>query len=182
MLFIYKVDNFENLRIYEGPKTNCDETTVKSYEEVLQFSNKVGFPDHYVIMRPDHNRSKYIIKNINTYEMLNKAFNSCIRKSKTKCVHIETDMRAFANPTRMKNIEKATLNLVEKLLKTCQECGAPGFQVQEILRGLPCELCGFPSEMAKEYVYKCHKCKHEYGEKFPKGDVSPAQYCERCNP
>ena len=91
-------------------------------------------------------------------------------------------MRAFANPTRMKNIQKATENLVEKLKITCPECGAPGFQIQEVIRGLPCEMCGFPSEMAKAYIHVCHRCKYKYIENNPKGVSSPAQYCERCNP
>ncbi len=182
VLFYDKSDHLEIFGIYEGPDTNCDEKIVKSYEEALEFSNRIGFPEHFVIMRPDHNNSKYILKNIDTYDKLKDSYEKCLRKSKTKCVHIETDMRAFANPTRMKNIQKATENLVEKLMLMCPECGAPGFQIQEIVRGLPCEMCGFPSEMAKEYIYICHRCKHRYIETNPKGMNSPAQYCERCNP
>lgn len=182
VLFYDKLDNLEIFGIYEGSDTNCDETIVKSYEEAIEFSNRIGFPDHYVIMRPDHNKSKYILKNIDTYEKLRDCYDKCLRKSKSKCVHIETDMRAFANPTRMKNIQKATENLVEKLMITCPECNAPGFQIQEIVRGLPCEMCGFPSEMAKEYIHVCHRCNYKYVESNPKGLNSPAQYCEICNP
>lgn len=182
VLFYDKSDNLEIFGIYEGPDTNCDETIVKSYEEAVEFSNRIGFPDHYVIMRPDHNKSKFILKNIDSYEKLRDSYEKCLKKSKTKCVHIETDMRAFANPTRMKNIQKATENLVEKLMITCPECGAPGFQIQEVIRGLPCEMCGFPSEMAKAYIHVCHRCKYKYVKNNPKGMSSPAQYCERCNP
>lgn len=182
ILFYDKSLNFEIFGLYEGPETNCDECIVRSYEEAVEFSNRIGFPSHYVILRPDHNKSKFIIKNINHYDTLKEAFELCLKKSKTQSVLIETDMRAFANPTRMNNIKKATENLVEKLLITCPECGAPGFQVQEIIRGLPCEMCGFPSEIAKEYIHVCHRCKHKMVEKYPCGEHSPAQYCERCNP
>jgi len=182
VLFYDKSDNLEVFGIYEGSETNCDEIIVKTFDEAYEFCNKVGFPEHYVILRSDHNKSKFILKNINTYEKLREAFERCLMKSKTKSVYIETDMRAFANPTRMKNIKKATENLVEKLLITCPECAAPGFQVQEIIKGLPCEWCGLPSEMAKEYIRICHRCKHKHIEVYPKGRSSPAQYCERCNP
>jgi ribosomal protein S27AE len=56
-------------------------------------------------------------------------------------------MRAHANPTRMKNIKKATEDLISKLHKFCPNCGAPGFIVSERVKGLPCELCGLPSDI-----------------------------------
>jgi len=63
-------------------------------------------------------------------EKLEEAFKWCLSNSRTGKVFIETDVRAHANPTRMKNIEKATHDLISKLNSTCPNCGAPGFIVK----------------------------------------------------
>jgi len=182
VLLYDKQEDRETYGIYESAETNLHHQTVRSLEEVMQFANRIGFPEHYIVMRPDHERSSQIIKDINTYEKLEDSFKWCEKHSIVGTVFIETDMRAHANPTRMDNIEKATLNLIEKLHTFCPACGAPGFIIQEVIRGLPCEKCGTPSELALRYVSRCYKCKHTQEQYYPKGHSAPPKYCNRCNP
>jgi hypothetical protein len=89
-----------------------------------------------------------IVKGIRTEKQLFDAVTAGLRKSSTGRVHIETDMRAMYNPTRMKNIENATLDLVKKFKQFCPECGWPGFEIAETKIGLPCGLCYFPTQLA----------------------------------
>jgi hypothetical protein len=168
--------------VHESSDTNCAHQLTNNYEEVLEFAKKNGFPEHYLILRPDSEKSKHIFKDVNSFSKLEDIYNQCVKKSKNGYVFIETDMRAHANPTRMKNIEKATQNLLEKLLCNCPSCGMYGFEIKETVRGLPCESCGFPSEMTHHFVYQCSKCKFKKIEKYPRGKFAPAQYCYNCNP
>ncbi|MHB1395043.1 MAG: DUF6671 family protein [Clostridia bacterium] len=182
VLLYDKKEKFEIYGVHESSDTNFNHKKAKNYEEVLLFAEKIGFPEHYLILRPDHENSNKIIKDVNSYEKLREAYFKCSELSKMGDVFVETDMRAHANPTRMKNIQKATENLVSKLLSLCPNCDSPGFIVTEVVRGLPCELCGLASEMVLKYIYICYKCKHKKVEYFPNGHTTPAQYCNYCNP
>ncbi len=177
-----KKENLEIFGTYEGAETNYSHITTKSYDEVLKFAEKAGFPEHYLILRPENENSKLIIKDIFSFQKLKEAFLWCASQSRTGEVFVETDMRAHANPTRMKNIEKATHDLLSKLLNLCPECGAPGFIIKDVVRGLPCEACGLPSDMSLKFIYGCHKCKHENEQLYPRGQFAPAKYCNYCNP
>ena len=92
-------------------------------------------------------------------------------------------MRAMYNPTRMKNIENATLDLVKKFHQFCPECGWPGFEVAERKIGLPCGLCYFPTQLVRSQIYQCQNCSYTKEELFPNGTetADPAQ-CQYCNP
>ena len=182
VLLFDKKEKFEIYGVHESADTNFNHIKARSYEDVLFFAEKIGFPEHYLILRPDHEKSKKIIKDINSYEKLKDAYYKCFALSKSGEVFVETDMRAHANPTRMNNIQKATENLVSKLLSLCPNCDSPGFIVTEVIPGLPCELCGLASERVLKYIYVCNKCKHEKVENFPNGHTTPAQYCNYCNP
>ncbi|MCD4712413.1 MAG: hypothetical protein K8R73_03950 [Clostridiales bacterium] len=182
LLFYDQKDKFEILGIYEGPLTNFSHRITSDYKEIVEFATKVGFPEHQLIMRPDHEKHKFIIKDIDDSIKLKAAFERCMNRSKAGRVYVETDMRAHANPTRMCNIEKATQDLVDKLMKLCPMCSAPGFIAKEEVKGLPCSRCGTPSEFTEKIVYECHKCRHKEEHFYPHGRFVPAEYCQVCNP
>lgn len=175
-------DKFEIFGIYEGPLTNFSHRITSEYLEIIEFAAKIGFPEHHLILRPDHEKHKFIIKDIDDDIKLKAAYERCMNRSVTGKVYVETDMRAHANPTRMRNIEKATQNLVEKLMKLCPICSAPGFSAKEEVKGLPCSRCGTPSEFTEKVVYECHKCGHQEEHFYPYGRFVPAEYCHVCNP
>ena len=182
VLLVDQKENMEIYGVYEGSDTNFDHLKTNAYEGALKFAEKVGFPEHFLILRPDDEFSENMFKGIDSFDQLKEIFDTCLAESKSGNVFIETDMRAHANPTRMNNIEKATHNLISRLMNFCPTCDTPGFIISQVIKGLPCELCGLPSEMTLKFVYSCYKCKHEQEELFPRGHYAPARYCHYCNP
>ncbi|MBS3900119.1 MAG: hypothetical protein KGZ54_05850 [Dethiobacter sp.] len=182
VLLFDQQENFELYGIHESGETNFAQLTTASFEEALSFANKSGFPEHFLIIRPDDSESEQIIKGINNYEWLKEAFAWCVAESHSGKVFIETDMRAHANPIRMENIKKATEDLIEKLHNFCPNCTAPGFIVSERIKGLPCELCGLPSDLVLKNSSKCRKCSYVLERLHPNGQFAAAKYCHFCNP
>ena len=104
-------------------------------------------------------------------------------KKSTKSIFIETDMRAMFNPTRMKNIELATLDLISKIQSFCPSCDTPGFEVIQAEKGLKCMYCNLPTELIRSHVYQCKKCNHQKEVMYPDGkEYADPTYCNDCNP
>lgn len=177
-----KKEDFKIYGVYESADTNLAHLETDNYEDLLEFAEKIGFPQHYLIIRPDNSESEGITKDINSYELLKEAFDKALGESKQAKVFVETDMRAHANPKRMENIKKATEDLIEKLLQLCPQCSAPGFIISDKIRGLPCELCGLPSKLIQKNISQCRKCGFIREEEYPNGPTASAQYCDFCNP
>lgn len=95
---------------------------------------------------------------------------------------VETDMRSMYNPKRREVIAEATENMLIKALTNCEKCTMPGFGVTDIIRGLPCELCGEPTQSAKSFVHSCKKCDFTEIQSDPKKLFESPQYCDYCNP
>jgi hypothetical protein len=165
--------------------TNFNHKTIKTVEEAFDFAQKIGFPKHGLVVMSDalsESRNE-IIKGIVTEQQLTEAVELVLSKSPKRQAHIETDMRALYNPTRMKNIEKATLDLIRKIKQVCPKCSCPGFDVTARKQGLPCAWCNFPTTMTLVAVYHCKKCDLMQEVLFPDGEekADPAQ-CIYCNP
>ncbi|MBU7583897.1 MAG: hypothetical protein KAF91_13465 [Nostoc sp. TH1S01] len=165
--------------------TNFNHQLVENLEEAYQFAKKVGFPEHgLVIYWEDVAKNDIeIIKGITTEAKLQETIETALNNSVNGKVNLETDMRALNNPTRMQNIEKATLNLLTKIKSLCPQCSAPGFAITEKIAGLPCELCSMPTSLALSVIYQCQKCGFKQEKLFPNGRefADPAQ-CMYCNP
>ncbi|WP_017318769.1 DUF6671 family protein [Mastigocladopsis repens] len=166
-------------------ETNFSHRVVESLEEAQNFADAVGFPEHaLVVMLSSSPKSKdEIIKGIKTTEQLVEAVQFALNSSKDGKVYIETDMRALYNPTRMKNIAKATHDLVRKLNNACPNCSCPGFELVQTIKGLPCAWCNSPTQLTIAAIYKCQKCEFSKEKLFPDGleKADPSQ-CMYCNP
>ncbi|MCA1992414.1 MAG: hypothetical protein LDL41_10310 [Coleofasciculus sp. S288] len=166
-------------------ETNYSHKSVRSFEEAYRFAIEAGFPEHgmVVMVSASSLNQDEIIKGIITKEELFDAVNSALAKSPDGKVHIETDMRAMYNPTRMKTIEKATQNLIKKLNQLCPSCSCPGFEIVDRKRGLHCALCNLPTAMIRSVIYQCKKCSFCQEVLFPDGleKADPGQ-CAYCNP
>jgi ribosomal protein L37E len=179
------VDQKEKLEIcgeYASFNTNDAHEIVSNFTEAENFARKVGFPEHWLVLRPDNERHQSIVKDINDWEHLKEAVVWGIARSATGKVFLETDMRAHANPTRMANIQKAAENLVEKMKKQCPRCGTPGFSVTDRKKGLPCEWCGRPTEEIMAVVFTCARCGFSREEIKAPDERAPAGRCQYCNP
>jgi hypothetical protein len=165
--------------------TNHNYQAIQNVESAFDFAKKVGFPEHglIVMLKENPKDDREVFKGINTEEKLVEAVNLMLENSPTGQVHLETDMRAMYNPTRMKNIEKATRNLISKIKSCCPKCSTPGFEITQRIPGLPCAICYAPTLLTKAVIYECKKCGFRKERLFPDGIelVDPSQ-CMYCNP
>jgi hypothetical protein len=165
--------------------TNYNHQQVRTVDEALNFAQKIGFPTHglVVMSSPSASKKDEIFKGITNEEELVQAVKSVLQESTTKTIHLETDMRAMYNPTRMKAIAKATRNLIVKLNSLCPQCSTPGFDVVKQLSGLPCSWCSLPTSLIRVEIYQCQKCHYSKEIRFPNGmKIADPAHCHYCNP
>jgi len=95
----------------QGPG-NQQHLLTSDWQEAVKFATRVGFPDQYLIVRPENDNNPKIHKDINEWPKFESIFFSVAGVSATGQVFIETDGRAHGNPERRKMIAKATEDLV----------------------------------------------------------------------
>jgi len=165
-------------------QTNYSHQIISSCSEAFAFAEKVGFPEHGLIVMPAASFSKQpIFKGITEKDKLIEAVSLIINSATDGKAHIETDMRAMYNPTRMKNIEKATLDLIQKINQLCPQCSTPGFNLVGTRKGLPCAYCQLPTQLSLSVFYQCQKCNYQQEKFFPDGiEYADPSQCLYCNP
>lgn len=165
--------------------TNFAHRSVHSVEAAIAFAEQVGFPNHALVAMPSRDgcdRSQ-IYKGIQTSTQLCQVVERLLQQSHDGSIHLETDMRAMFNPTRMQVIEQATQNLIAKIQSTCPNCDYPGFDVVEQKRGLPCQWCHLPTQLIKAETYRCQHCRFQEDRLFPQGiEFADPGQCSHCNP
>ena len=117
--------------------------------------------------------------------MTTEALDAAVRVVLEQCgaAHLESDMRAHVNPTRMAAIGRATRDLTRLALSGCPRCERPGFDVVERRGGLPCAECGMPTRRVRMEIVGCTGCSFRE-ERVPatgQALASPAE-CDLCNP
>lgn len=185
VIFLDQINNLEIIGEEFSIETNFNHQIITNITEAEEFAQKVGFPEHGLVVwfGEDENSQTEIIKGIITQEQLQASVNFGLQKSPNGQVHIETDMRALYNPTRMKNIAKATQSLLKKINTCCPQCSTPGFSLTERIAGLPCEICHQPTSLTLAAVYECQKCGFSQEKIFPDGlDFADPSQCLYCNP
>lgn len=185
VILIDKVNNLEIIGEEFSTETNFNHQVIKNLDEAYNFAEKVGFPEHGLVIWFEnyHKRCNKIIKGIIKETDLIEAVDFALQNSIDGKVNIETDMRAMYNPTRMKNIAKATHNLLHKISSCCPECHTPGFEITERIQGLPCELCQMPTTLTLTVIYQCKKCAFRQERLFPNGvEFANPAHCMYCNP
>lgn len=162
-------------------ETNFSGKTVESEQELLAFAEASGFPEHALIVRKSKDSVDSIFKGINQTDELLRVYH--LLKSAGSAPYVETDMRAMHNPTRMKVIAQAAQDLADKVNSRCPACSLPGFGIVDVKRGLPCDLCGFPTRAIMTHIYECKGCAHREEVMYPQQRrTEDPMYCDRCNP
>ncbi|WOB43068.1 hypothetical protein HNI00_07780 [Thermoleptolyngbya oregonensis NK1-22] len=165
------------------PDTNYSHQQVDSLEAALKFAQSAGFPSHGLVVMPAAEGSDptEIHKGITQEDQFREIVTATLKRHGR--AHLETDMRAMMNPTRMKAIALATQDLIRKLQQTCPQCHAPGFDVGDRQPGLPCALCHAPTSLTLAALYRCTRCGFTETVRYPDGQdfADPAQ-CAYCNP
>lgn len=179
VIFIDTKNNLEIIGRHISLDTNFSGTEVNSIEKLKEFSQRIGFPEHALILREKKNSNRFI-KGITNHNDLNKAFSQLNLNGKA---YVETDMRAMHNPNRMLVIEEACKKLVESIKNYCPNCNTPGFSVTKTVPGLPCGACGLPTKSTLFHLYTCKSCGHTEEKKYPNGiKANDPMYCDFCNP
>jgi len=161
--------------------TNFGGVRCTSWADAEAFAVKAQFPTHRLIVKNEHDNNTHIVKGIGDWQSLQQHVLDGIASNGS--VFIETDMRAMYNPMRMKVIKKAVWKLADKIACTCPICNTPGFDVVDVLTGLPCGLCGTPTQSIASVHYKCTHCSHTEQKQNPKGKKQEdPMYCDVCNP
>ena len=175
--------NLELIGHYADLSTNYGHQFVEDADTAVGFAERIGFPRHGLIVLGVSNGrpapARYLRKDLTSLADLAEA----VRQAVALCgaAHIETDMRAHRNPTRMRAIKRATIDLVRAYRMPCPGCGRPGFIITERLSGLPCDWCGMPTNALRAEVSVCAGCGHRVEQPFYTSTADPGQ-CPACNP
>jgi hypothetical protein len=181
MIFIDKKNNLEILAREISTSTNFNAKEIFKENELLEFATKAKFPSHGLILRKSKEENTEIFKGITNRKDLLHFYKKLSLKYPS--VYVETDMRAMYNPTRMVVIESLTKKLIDKINSKCPNCNIPGFSVTEVKKGLPCELCGYPTQSTLSQFYECSHCHLIQERMFPNNkETEDPQYCDYCNP
>ncbi|MDG5746602.1 hypothetical protein P8Q88_00260 [Qipengyuania sp. XHP0207] len=163
--------------------TNFAHEVMETTPAATRFAERIGFPAHGVIvigMRDGKpSPETYLCKVVRTMAELSESVDEALVLGGV--AHIETDMRAYRNPTRMRAIKRAMIDLVRIYPSPCPECARPGFTVTERLTGLPCACCGEPTLALRAEVSVCAGCGHRIEEAVEAATADPGQ-CPACNP
>jgi hypothetical protein len=182
--FLILIDKKNKLEIVVrelSTDTNFDGKEIRDEEALLEFAKNAGFPSHGLILHEANDRLTELHKGITDMDALKSAFGSLLAKHGQ--AYVETDMRALYNPTRMRVIQKAAEKLVQKIKSTCPQCHTPGFGVTGAKRGLPCSLCGSPTNSVLSHLYVCARCNYTMEEMYPNNlQEEDPMYCDLCNP
>ena len=168
--------NFEIVVKELSTDTNFESRTISDSNELRLFAEKIGFPDHGLILKSENRIEKGLRDNTH----LEQIFNEMLIKDRHGVV-VETDMRAMNNPTRMKVIGLAALKLKNAILSCCPKCRRPDFTVKDFVPGLPCEGCHMPTESVLLEILKCNHCGITE-ERMSKKKFEDPMFCNYCNP
>ena len=181
LIFIDDLRNLEVVGFFQG-SAKVGNLLSEDWASAETFARKLGFPEHYLVVRPEDKDDQRIRKDIDTWIKLEDTFFWARAQSANGNVFLETDMRAHANPTRMENIRLAAVDLAKKLNSVCPVCAMPGFWIIDQIKGLPCEICGSPTDIIMEDIYECLKCSHRVKKRREEKKFADPKYCDYCNP
>lgn len=157
--------------------------TCVSEGEVLAFAERMKFPEHQLVIKPSQtwHSGDRVIKGIQDRDTLLSAAHMLMKEHGTAWV--ESDLRAMANPTRMRVIGDAAEAFAAELAHCCPTCGLFHFAITQALWGLPCGQCGFPTKSTRAHLRICRRCGQRQEDPRPDGRrVEDPQFCDLCNP
>ncbi len=160
--------------------TNFNHLDIDQSDDYQAFLTKIQFGSHGLIIKSLDNQ-EILAKGITDKSELASLLKSNFKKFKR--IRLETDMRAHFNPTRMAVIHTLAIKLVNRIIKTCKACSAPGFGKVSFHDRLLCQNCGTETQWHKSVNLACIKC--DYSETYPRDDgltEADPMYCQYCNP
>lgn len=181
LLWVDQERGLEVTGLSHGPAQSLHRA-VQTLQELKQFATDALFPEHHLVLRPDHPDHPKIYKNIEDKKSLLKAFNLVQKQSATGVVLVENDLRAFSNPTRQQLIRQAAQDLIQKLLSACPKCTAPGYWKKQEIQGLLCQSCQRKTRLPVAEVWHCQACAYQEQLEINSGQWANPRHCDNCNP
>ena len=181
LLFIDDEHDIEVVGVADG-KACFSHLLTTEWPKAEAFARQYQFPEHHLVLRPEGENDNRIRKGIVRWTELRAAFSQAQQQAASDQVFLETDVRAYANPTRQETIRLAAADLAKKLRSLCPACGIPGFWLIEREPGLPCEDCGAPTREIRAEIHGCLKCTHRLSNDFPESQYADSSRCDNCNP
>lgn len=154
-----------------------------NWGQVKLFAERMKFPEHGLVVRT---KEKWT-----DGDMMQKGIKDAgdLRACVTRLIEehgdcwVETDMRAMMNPTRIQVIAETAERFAQELVTLCPGCGVCWFRITQAIPGLPCELCGWPTESVRAYMRSCASCGCTSSVPRPDGKQSETPgHCQNCNP
>ena len=163
--------------------TNFSHVAVSEVFQAEDYLAAAGFPEHAVVVKANGEPGACTGKGIVDRESLRCAVQAAAALSSDGLARLESDMRAHYNPTRMATIGELANRLARRLARLCPNCGAPGYDVVEVRRGLPCGTCGTPTELVSAEIQRCNPCNFEEVAAPGHGlTFASTLHCPECNP
>ncbi len=101
--------------------------------------------------------------------------------SGTGPVWVGPDHRAHHNPSRRAVLRRLAGRLARRLATACPGCHSPGYGAVGERAGLPCRVCGTPTDLALGDVHGCPGCTHTTFVRRTETTADPG-WCPMCNP
>lgn len=184
VMLLERPGGIEIAGIDEGIETNYGHVVATGIGAAMAFAEASGFPAHGLVVMASRDGKPdpclLLRKDIGNAATLSDAIGQAIRLS--GAAHVETDMRAHRNPTRMQAIARATHDLVARLKRRCPACDRPGFARVGTVPGLPCRACGSPTRQAVAEKMGCAACGHEKSVPLEGNPFAEPALCDLCNP
>lgn len=183
LLWLDREQNLEIIGEAISPQTNYRHRRVTAWADALDFAQQVGFPKHGLVVMADSQPQPGadIFKGITDETVLFHAVSHFLNQQGH--AHLETDMRAMFNPTRMGVIAQATEDLLQKLQSPCPKCSTPGFAIAQYVPGLPCGWCSQPTPLPLAAIYQCDRCQYQHHHPYPHNqEIADPGQCAYCNP
>jgi hypothetical protein len=139
LLYIDDELGVEVSALAQGPARNVH-AWVHSWDEVTQAAADARFPEHHLVLRPDNESDPRVVKGLADWASLRAAFDHAQALSSQGVVFVESDLRAFGNPTRQHLIRAAAENLVVKL-----QVAVPGMWAARLWAGGPVARLALPT-------------------------------------
>lgn len=171
----------ELMTMTQGPARDLQLKT-SEWSALLALAIESDFPNHQLVLRPNGPDDHRIYKGIADWDVLRITFDICMRLTENGQVFVESDLRAFANPTRMERIAQAAHDLVQRMCSSCPACSTPGYWISERTSGLPCAGCRRPTTTYRTEVWSCLRCSYRVIQERTDLTHANPRECQRCNP
>ena len=183
LLFIDRERELEVVEQRLELRTNYSRFRLDPQADPDPWLQRIGFPSHAVIVRPEADPPQHCMKGIQSQEALQQAIANCRANGASEPLVLETDMRAHLNPTRMASIRRLGFQLVRRLNSNCPACQSPGWGRTGSRPGLPCSWCSTPTELTLTELWGCVACNHSEDRARADGRLTADPgHCPYCNP